>query len=898
MQSNMSRRDILKMVEAGSMSPAEAFRRLKELGPEARAGAVPVVGATAVKVTSPVNVPDNRTLSDMLQQDLLDACSEVMKVERSKIHPDKNIAEYGFDSISLTMFNSYINEKFGFDISPKAFADNPTISLLTQFLLEEFKDVLVEHYKAVPGNRESAGEQVPSPAVVMQYEEQLPQEDRNFLEKIWSIKEVQFGHQPIWVIDAERELSEEKFINFWSRLQRGEFSPLKLSNVTKEFLDLIMEKNSSMVHLLVEISSGKRIEVVSAGSGRPVVIIGGTGMAAAASVFQIRDWSSRNRVIVIHAPGCGLSEEIRDLSLPGIAAMVREVLNVLGVEKPVHMMGISWGTMVCQTFVHLYPQEAASLIMVGGMTEYVNSHPDMPNNEQMNRDLEKSGHIEYSELIAKSISSTAEVYPKYMRYYDPCNPEYYNTSDIISRIEVPTLIIQGKKDFMIDPGTGRMLHEKMPGSQYYEIPDAGHFLFMTHHSEFNKRVAEFIEEQEERIKPGKSGRTNAAQTKKTVRKKFDFNIGEYENMLALEEKKIEQNLGMTGIGVYGGFESELNELCASYIYEYIKSSGVNISKGSICSKEGIKKALKIIPKFEKFYNFFVLMLEEDGILRTEGDRIEFLKDADEIPNPSIMSSQMQLKYPEFQGMYQLLEHCSKHYNKALSGEMFAISVLLPKGRPNFLMECLNNTAEFSNEKLYSLLTGEMIGMALKKLGGKRKMRILEIGGGQGLLTREIAPVIDVPEVEYYFTDIGDQFVKNMKAENIFKHVKYGLLDISKDPGAQGFENNSFDMVLGLNVVHATPNVGDTIRNLKKLLVPNGAIALIEIVRSKRWHNMIWGFAEGWWYYDDTYIRQGSPLITLEKWSEVFAGQGFKSVKTFPKIREKTFILDSGMIVAQ
>jgi 2-polyprenyl-3-methyl-5-hydroxy-6-metoxy-1,4-benzoquinol methylase len=70
-------------------------------------------------------------------------------------------------------------------------------------------------------------------------------------------------------------------------------------------------------------------------------------------------------------------------------------------------------------------------------------------------------------------------------------------------------------------------------------------------------------------------------------------------------------------------------------------------------------------------------------------------------------------------------------------------------------------------------------------------------------------------------------------------VKYGLLDISKDPGAQGFENNSFDMVLGLNVVHATPNVGDTIRNLKKLLVPNGAIALIEIVRSKRWHNMIW-----------------------------------------------------------
>jgi 2-polyprenyl-3-methyl-5-hydroxy-6-metoxy-1,4-benzoquinol methylase len=195
------------------------------------------------------------------------------------------------------------------------------------------------------------------------------------------------------------------------------------------------------------------------------------------------------------------------------------------------------------------------------------------------------------------------------------------------------------------------------------------------------------------------------------------------------------------------------------------------------------------------------------------------------------------------------------------------------------------------------MVGKIISIILQNTNKKRKLRILEIGGGNGLLTREIVPFINNENVEYYFTDITEIFVKKMQEQNTMCNMKFGLLDISKSPIEQGFEKHGFDLKLGYDVVHATKSIGETISNIKELLAPNGMIGIIDIICQQRWQHMIFGMAEGWWYFEDEDVRKESPLLSLRKWEQVFHNHGFNTVKTYSN-SDKKYLVEHGLIVAQ
>ena len=108
-------------------------------------------------------------------------------------------------------------------------------------------------------------------------------------------------------------------------------------------------------------------------------------------------------------------------------------------------------------------------------------------------------------------------------------------------------------------------------------------------------------------------------------------------------------------------------------------------------------------------------------------------------------------------------------------------------------------------------------------------------------------------------------------------MQFGQLDISHDPESQGYELHSFDMVLGYNVVHATPRIRESIRNLGRLLAPGGLLGLVEATRLRRWDEMVWGLTEGWWLFEDDDLRTISPLISLNQWQDVLRGEGFDKV---------------------
>lgn len=371
--------------------------------------------------------------------------------------------------------------------------------------------------------------------------------------------------------------------------------------------------------------------------------------------------------------------------------------------------------------------------------------------------------------------------------------------------------------------------------------------------------------------------------------------------LVQQEEQIRRELAFKGLEWYEGLEQCINALCASYAYEYFRTSAMKSEKGQTWDQEELLERLGILPQFKKLYACLLNMLCEDGIIALHDGKIEFLKGPQEIPSSSQLRRAAEQRYPEVLGIFQLLDHCVQHYPRALRGEIEAISVLYPEGRSDLLEETGKNIGSYHKREIYNLLLQKIV-LKILDTSPEKTVRILEIGVGDGLLARHIAPVAADRNVEYYVTDLGKSFV--MKAEKQAKEaglsgcMTFGVLDISKDPAAQGYEPESFDIIIGLDVVHATRRIADALDHLKTLLIPHGVLALVEAVKSQRWIDMVWGLTEGWWHFEDNDIRQHSPLLNLETWEQVFRRQGLQRVHAYPQQAPERSSSDYALIIGQ
>lgn len=136
------------------------------------------------------------------------------------------------------------------------------------------------------------------------------------------------------------------------------------------------------------------------------------------------------------------------------------------------------------------------------------------------------------------------------------------------------------------------------------------------------------------------------------------------------------------------------------------------------------------------------------------------------------------------------------------------------------------------------------------------VRILEIGAGTGGMTAVILKSLqsrlgDRMYSTYAYTDISPGFFVAAKDRfKDYRNIQFQVLDISKDPLEQGFQPESYDLIVAANVclpfnvsrtatdtilcqvLHATPSVESTLRNVRKLLAPRGRLFLQELASGK------------------------------------------------------------------
>jgi len=161
------------------------------------------------------------------------------------------------------------------------------------------------------------------------------------------------------------------------------------------------------------------------------------------------------------------------------------------------------------------------------------------------------------------------------------------------------------------------------------------------------------------------------------------------------------------------------------------------------------------------------------------------------------------------------------------------------------------------------------------------LNILEVGAGTGGATTRILQGLDFKFLSYTFTDVSSGFFAG--AAEVFSVHKdrmvFKTFDCGQDPIGQGYAEGTCDVVVAFLVIHATPDLELTMRNIRKLLKPGGFLVVGEETNNGQPYGsagFIFGSLPGWWLGADQ-GRPLSPFVSYSEWERLLKSSGFSGI---------------------
>ncbi|MDT7863368.1 MAG: alpha/beta fold hydrolase [Vulcanisaeta sp.] len=248
------------------------------------------------------------------------------------------------------------------------------------------------------------------------------------------------------------------------------------------------------------------------GSGEPLVLIEGLGYANWMWVKQ-RSLSKYVKLIIYDNRGVGYSSKPdRPYTMDDFADDLEDLLNYLSIGK-VFLWGVSMGGMIAMYFTYKNPDRVRGLIL--GETNFgIKSVPPSKEALEILMQPPKSGLDKREMLIERMrVAFSREYFNKHrdeieylvnLRIRFEEDPKAYNNQlaavlsfdfkDKLPSIRVPTLIVTGDEDYVVNPQNSYIMNQSIPNSKLIILRGAGHLAIIERAEDYNKVVLNFINE--------------------------------------------------------------------------------------------------------------------------------------------------------------------------------------------------------------------------------------------------------------------------------------------------------------------------------------------------------------------------------------------------------------------
>jgi acyl transferase domain-containing protein/SAM-dependent methyltransferase len=333
-----------------------------------------------------------------------------------------------------------------------------------------------------------------------------------------------------------------------------------------------------------------------------------------------------------------------------------------------------------------------------------------------------------------------------------------------------------------------------------------------------------------------------------------------------------------GLDRYGELRPELDRLTFEQIARALRECGWNPAAGDVIDVKVLAERLGVPQRHVRLLGRMLEILGEEAVLERHGQSWKVVR------TPAAGDSRadfplLQAAYPQFRNELELLHRCCSKLADILRDRIDPLNVLFPDAGFE-TTEAIYETS--AGAKVFQTLVQRAIVQAIETIPSDRPLRILEVGGGTGGTASYVARILPAERAEYVFTDISPLFAtRGAEKFRDYRFFRFEVLDIERDPAAQGFAGQTFDIVIAANCLHATGDLRVSLKNVAQLLAPGGMLVLLEATLRERWVDITFGLTDGWWKFTDTDLRGDYPLLSKSSWQKLLEESGFSETAVLP-----------------
>lgn len=342
------------------------------------------------------------------------------------------------------------------------------------------------------------------------------------------------------------------------------------------------------------------------------------------------------------------------------------------------------------------------------------------------------------------------------------------------------------------------------------------------------------------------------------------------------------------------YEEQVNRVCLSIAWDLVRRLGLFTIKGQGFTLDDLPETAPFSGSNLYLIRKALAILEEEGVIYQQGDTY-YCEGPVDMESPSELLVALTRAFPQEGASFQWLARAQGRMYDVVTGKVQPEDVLFPWGSFELVEEV------YATSEVYGYYP-KLAGCVVQHLLGQRptdNLTFLEVGAGTGNGTETILRAGRQGVHRYVFTDVFRSMLKRAKQRFAsYDFMEYKVFDLDKDPEAQGFPQNSFDMIIAINVLHATRKATSALRSLFNLLHPGGVVVISEIAPPPegiyRYMELTFGMLPSYSSYEDREKRPLSPLLRPEGWKALLEETGFESVLLLPEDPRET--MDRGGVI--